>query len=101
MSPLKLLLQAIDLIIRERSTVALQFPFKPQSRLIIVGVNGRVGVGILALTAGYISIRLRFWRWRLRKKKERITNLINSVPVVGEMDSPIRYKMHDYVVNCA
>lgn len=66
MSALKFLLQTVDLIVRERSTVALQFPFQPQSRLIIVGVNGRVCVGIFALTTGNISIRLRFWLARLK-----------------------------------
>lgn len=88
MSPLKLFLQAVDLIIGERSTIALQLPFEPQSRLIIVGVNGRVGVGIFALTTGYISIRLRFWRWRLKKEKKEKQNLINSVPAVGLGISP-------------
>lgn len=61
MSALEFLLQAVDLIVRKRSTITLQFPFKPQSRLIIVGVDGRVGVGIFALATGNISVRLRFW----------------------------------------
>jgi hypothetical protein len=59
-SALEFLLQAVDLVVRKRSTVALQFPLEPQSRLIIIGVDGRVGVGIFSLATGNISIRLRF-----------------------------------------
>lgn len=95
-SPLEFFLQAVDLIIRERSTIALQFPLEPQSRLVIVSVNSRVSVGIFTLTTGNISVRLRFWLWRDLVKK--IANSINSVPFEEE-ENPHRYKMDDYISN--
>lgn len=102
-SSLEFLLQAVDLVVRERSTVALQFPLEPQSRLIIVGVDGRVGVGIFSLATGNISIRLRFcllrrrrWRRRRGKKELKQTQLIQFRCL-----SLFRYDVDDYAANCS